>query len=454
MAKTIKGTARADRMLGSIGDDILNGDRGDDTLIGAGGDDLLYGGSGNDRFILGAGNSTIHGGAGLDTVVFSDMAGGIRLNLALGLLEDDGAGHVWQISEVELAEGTFRADVMMAAASTVSLAGGGGNDHLIGHVSARALTFLPGSGDDTVEGLGLYDTVSYAEGATDLPWPDGTESPMGGVLADLGAGLATDMWGGHDVLIGIENIVGSLGHDTLTGSTGNNVMQGGEGDDMLDGAGGTDILIGGLGDDIYRTDGGDKIIETAGGGHDTVISTVSTTLGAHLEDLVLEGAAAKGVGNNLDNVIAGNAAANNLNGAGGDDILRGYNGNDILMGGTGADTLVGGAGRDQLYGGSDVAADYFVFQSAAESQAGAKRDLVHDFVSGIDKIDLRAIDADMLVAGHQSLVFARGPAAHSVWQVQTGKHVLLQADLNGDGRADFEVNITKTGLLALEDVLL
>jgi Ca2+-binding RTX toxin-like protein len=53
-----------------------------------------------------------------------------------------------------------------------------------------------------------------------------------------------------------------------------------------------------------------------------------------------------GNGNELANVITGNAGNNALSGNGGNDTLIGNAGNDTLNGGTGADAMTGGAGND------------------------------------------------------------------------------------------------------------
>lgn len=66
-----------------------------------------------------------------------------------------------------------------------------------------------------------------------------------------------------------------------------------------------------LGNDIFVTDGGDTIVDLANQGPDTVRSSVSYTLGANLENLVLLGSTAiNGAGNTLSCVVAGNAAGN------------------------------------------------------------------------------------------------------------------------------------------------
>ena len=55
-----------------------------------------------------------------------------------------------------------------------------------------------------------------------------------------------------------------------------------------------------------------------------------------------------GTGNELANVINGNAGDNKLSGLGGDDTMNGNGGNDTLDGGEGDDTLNGGDGNDTI----------------------------------------------------------------------------------------------------------
>jgi Ca2+-binding RTX toxin-like protein len=157
---------------------------------------------------------------------------------------------------------------------------------------------------------------------------------------------------GNDILIG------GTGRDALFGEAGNDSLGGGTGNDLLNGGLGADFMSGGAGNDLYFVDNrGDRVGESSNAGIDTVRSTVSLTLSSEVENLVLLGTRAlNGFGNDEDNRITGNNAANLLSFARdgfGDDTLLGLGGNDRLFGGQDDDKLFGGAGNDRLEGGDE-----------------------------------------------------------------------------------------------------
>ena len=141
-----------------------------------------------------------------------------------------------------------------------------------------------------------------------------------------------------------DTLTGKEGNDTLNGLAGNDTLIGGAGNDKLDGGTGSDKMTGGTGNDTYIVDNtGDVVTENANEGTDTVISSISYTLGNNLENLSLTlvgTAAINGTGNALDNVLTGNSAINTLSGGAGNDTLDGGAGADKLIGGTGNDTYI------------------------------------------------------------------------------------------------------------------
>ncbi len=127
-------------------------------------------------------------------------------------------------------------------------------------------------------------------------------------------------------------------------------------------------------------------------------------------------------------------------------VKSGTEGNDVLRATAGVDELTGAAGRDR-----------FVFGDAKPlAQAASVRDIVTDFVRGTDRIDLRTIDADSTKAGNQSfkLVTAFDGKAGQLVAAQAGGNTLLSGDVNGDGRADFVIQLTGVSAFGAADVML
>lgn len=146
--------------------------------------------------------------------------------------------------------------------------------------------------------------------------------------------------------------------DRVFGEAGNDRLLGGSGDDVLHGGTGQDLMQGQSGNDLYLVDEqGDVVDEAPDNGRDQVMSFITHTLAANVEDLQLVGRAQiDGVGNTLDNVLSGNLGSfgisNRLTGGFGDDRLYGRDGDDILIGDAGRDLLDGGTGADLAAGGT------------------------------------------------------------------------------------------------------
>jgi Ca2+-binding RTX toxin-like protein len=181
---------------------------------------------------------------------------------------------------------------------------------------------------------------------------------------------------GNNVLNGTvlpDTIRGFGGNDILRGLGANDDLFGGTGNDVLDGGAGNDDMFGGAGNDLYVVNQpGDTVNEGAGGGTDTVRSSISFTLPANVENLILVAPALVGTGNGLSNGIAGNDLRNRLSGLNGNDRLFGRGENDGMSGGNGNDLLDGGRGRDDMSGG--LGNDVYVVDNSG--------DIVREFAGG------------------------------------------------------------------------
>lgn len=151
-----------------------------------------------------------------------------------------------------------------------TLYGGAGNDLLNGGIDSYydRDALHGGDGDDTLVSWAGGDTL---DGGGGIDMVDYSTRGFWGVTVDLGLGTAKINYGiGDDVLIGIENVVGSIAHDSLTGADGANMLDGGGSYDTLRGLGGDDTLLGGSGYDSL--DGGDDDDSLDGGdGGDTML---------------------------------------------------------------------------------------------------------------------------------------------------------------------------------------
>jgi serralysin len=152
--------------------------------------------------------------------------------------------------------------------------------------------------------------------------------------------------------------------------------------------------------------------------------------------------------------IAHGVKIENASGGSGADHITGNQLANILSGGPGIDTLTGGPGRDTLNGGGQH--DYFHFNAVSDSPAGAGRDIINAFQHNVDDIDLRAIDAKT-GGGNNAFIWIGTSGFHHVkgelHYKDLGASCLVQADTNGDGRANFEIFV-HSATLSKTDFLL
>lgn len=160
------------------------------------------------------------------------------------------------------------------------------------------------------------------------------------------------------------------------------------------------------------------------------------------------GAQSDGGGQTANVQIAYGGIIENAIGGGGDDVISGNAANNVLQGGGGADRLNGLSGTDRVEGGAG--ADIFAFTAIGDSvdyvrnSDGTKRtaDQLPGFTSGLDRIDLSAIDALPGTAGDDAFAFIGAAAFSQAGQLRLDARdgvVHILGDVDGDGFADLHI---------------
>lgn len=414
-ARDVVGTSLADSMTGGSGMDWLEGGQGDDSVDGGGGLDVVSfaQADGGVTVILGEDDSVLHTVSGIATgpasvgtdslynvegvegSLYDDvltMTGTGNAYAAINLLDysnaiaavtvdlgagsaSGGAGHDL-FSGFEMVGGSAYDDTLVgtsgggdwlcyiraAASVSVDLAagtasGGAGYDTFTGFEavwgSAFADTLIGSSGDDTFVGGGGDDVIDGGGGINKVDYSFVSTST--GIVANMGSGTVTGP-DGTDHLLNIQWLCGTGASDTITGSSGA---------DIIDGGGGYDTINGGSGDDtiILRSPVGAQSTVNGGVGTDFLdLSKVTYGLSVNLATGSLNGGVVTGI-----------------------ESILGTSNNDVLIGSNnGGETFAGGGGIDTITTGGG--ADVILIGKLPSLSAG--RDVVTDFTSGMDRIDL------------------------------------------------------------------
>lgn len=309
----LSSNSTAHEITGNTQDNIIIGNSLENTISGSDGNDTINGGQGNDNLSGGVGNDRLIGGEGEDTTDYSETLQNLDINLVAGAAT--GAG----------------SDVLV---SIENIIGGVGNDTMVGNENNNRL--MGGVGNDHIDGGDGFDSADFS-------------SATAGVTVDLATGTATG--DGTDILISIENAIGSFADDDLTGSTADNTLKGGGGKDKIKGGAGRDILEGGEGNDYLYAGDGDDIVDAGegddeivggdgrgndnylgGSGVDTVVfkSSLSNSVSVNLRSGQASGVEiGSDVLNGIENVTAGQV----------DDLITGDSNNNRIDGQAGNDTV-------------------------------------------------------------------------------------------------------------------
>lgn len=330
---------------------------------------------------------------------------------------DDVIGDTLGIADILALQNAYGANMLTRAGNTIyGYNSNAGATYDFNLNTTPKLAIWDGGGKDTL------DLSSYA-GAQHIDLNQGAISNVLGYVGNLGIAIGAVIENaiggrGRDTIIGNHHenaIYGGGGADQLFGGGGDDQLFGGGGADTLQGDSGADILFGGRGDDIfYVDDPNDTIIEGVGGGYDIVLTTVGYTLtyGLSVQELRAMGGTAVH--------LTGNETANRL---------------------------VAAAGQTDMTGGGG--ADVFVFETAKTG------DRIMDFVTGLDRIDFSAIDADTAMAGEQTFGALRTAAgANALWWAMSGADALIFGDVTGDATADLTLRLVGITAVASGDFIL
>jgi serralysin len=245
------------------------------------------------------------------------------------------------------------------------------------------------------------------------------------------------------------SIIGTVNADTIFAAGGNDAVRGGGGDDLIFGESGADVLFGDENNDTIIGGTGDDRID-GGSGIDTVDYSGDNT--GVVVDLTVNFGGVDGGSSGHDTLISiENVFGTNLNdffiGTSGKNVLNGLGGNDTMFGGFDADTLSGRTG-----------ADTFKYQLTADSLPGAtSHDVITDFVHGIDKIDLKFVDAAVGASGDQAFKFIGTGNFGFEGDLRvafTGGNTLIQGNTDTDNLPEFEVQLNGLHTISASDFVL
>ncbi len=347
----------------------------------------------------GSGTTSLMGGIGYDVVSLQMTEASATINGSAGSLwVSNGGTQLYASSVDELRFSDGKTLSVSDSTNLLTLTGGAGNDTI--HVGSGIARIDGGLGNDLLAAA----TGSASGGITTLAGGDGDDTfqlnanasgPATGVtlVADGGNGAdtfqisASNTQAGGAMPLGLTVTTGA-GSDTLVIDGWSNMassssvvvtdFQAGPGGDVINLASLLSTFTGYAGTNPFAPGGYLQLVQM---GPDTVLQfdMDGGAAGYAWADLV-----------RLQGVTLGALTSGNFSptfNLGGGDVLAGTSGADTLTGGAGGDLITGAGGADILTGGGGM--DTFSYVAAGDSTSG-NVDVITDFVTAIDKIDLSA----------------------------------------------------------------
>ena len=301
------------------------------------------------------------------------------------------------------------------------------------HTATSPVIINAFEGEDFVW-AGQRNDTAYGGNSRDIVIGDNGNDVLYGDTGANSAGAPDQLLGGG----GNDICYGAAGNDYINGEWGNDKLYGGAANDLIYGGFGADVIAGGDGSD--RLWGGSSPTPQGSWFGGPVVVQWNGTTGTAISPEAW--------------TIAGEAQSTDAS----RDVISGGAGNDFLYGQGGNDLLIGGLGRDVMFGGQG--SDVFDFNAVAETgKTPATRDVIRDFTHLVDDIDLSTIDAKVGVLGNQAFSFIgqgafKGVKGQLHYRFEGPAKTIVEGDLNGDKKADFQIELTGHKLLTAGDFIL
>jgi Ca2+-binding RTX toxin-like protein len=298
------GGGQNDSLYGLADSDTLVGGSGNDLLDGGADADLMQGGPGDDVYVVETGPSIVN------TINEPAVSAALPPGSGDQVEEDPGNGTDTVFASISYTLPANVENLVMTGTGTI---GTGDGDNNLFYNTGGVNTFIGLGGNDTYVVAHTADIVDEASGGG----VDAVYSPVS-----------------FTIPVNVETLILTGTGTTATGDGDSNTFYNTGGVNTFAGLGGNDVYV------VTHT--GDGIQEDPGAGQDVVYSSVSFTVPANVETLVLTGTGTTATGNGDSNTFYNTGGVNTFVGGAGNDVYVVAHTGDII-------TELSGDGFDQVY---------------------------------------------------------------------------------------------------------